>query len=227
MTDNSLLEDFADEAREHLEELESSLLRLESDPANQELLNTIFRSMHTIKGASEYLGFVRIARLSHRLETLLDLFREGSLVADKVAVDLLIDARDRIGDLIAQVEESGKETAEIDDLLDRVEAIVTGSSPSGEAADASTVYDGEADTELFDIFMEQLAAGIGQLMETAGRLARGETVARRSRRWPTKSTSWRQRQLYGIRCIGGGIRRYGRGDRGVCVPVGDGRFGGY
>jgi two-component system chemotaxis sensor kinase CheA len=176
MTDNSLLEDFADEAREHLEELESSLLRLESDPANQELLNTIFRSMHTIKGASEYLGFVRISRLSHRLETLLDLFREGSLVADKVAVDLLIDARDRIGDLIAQVEESGKETAEIDDLLDRVEAIVTGSSPSGEAADASTVYDGEADTELFDIFIEQLAAGIGQLMETAGRLARGETV---------------------------------------------------
>jgi two-component system chemotaxis sensor kinase CheA len=92
--------------------LESSLLRLESDPANQELLNTIFRSMHTIKGASEYLGFERISRLSHRLETLLDLFREGSLVVDKVAVDLLIDARDRIGDLIAQVEESGKETAD-------------------------------------------------------------------------------------------------------------------
>jgi chemotaxis protein histidine kinase CheA len=62
MTDNSLLEDFADETREHLEELESSLLRLESDPADRELLNTIFRSMHTIKGASEYLGFERIAR---------------------------------------------------------------------------------------------------------------------------------------------------------------------
>ena len=90
-----------------MEELESSLLSLESDPANQELLNTIFRSMHTIKGASEYLGFDRIARLSHRLETLLESFRDGSLHVDKVAVDLLIDARDRIGDLISQVEDRG------------------------------------------------------------------------------------------------------------------------
>ena len=57
VTDPSLIADFADETREHLEELESSLLRLESDPGDRELLNTIFRSIHTIKGASEYLGF--------------------------------------------------------------------------------------------------------------------------------------------------------------------------
>ncbi len=177
MTDKSLLEDFADETREHLEKLESSLLRLESDPANRELLNTIFRSMHTIKGASEYLGFERIARLSHRLENLLDLFRDGSLVADKVAVDLLIDARDRIGDLIGQVEESGQESAGIDDLLDRVAAILSGSTPAGVEGEGAAVYGGEADTELFDIFMDQLAVGIGELLATAGRMARGEDVA--------------------------------------------------
>jgi len=176
MTDRSLLEDFADETREHLEELESSLLRLESNPEDRELLNTIFRSMHTIKGASEYLGFERIARLSHRLENLLDLFREGSLTADKIAVDLLIDARDRMGELISQVEASGQESATIDDLLERVEAVSAGSSEGGEA-DASTVYDGEADTELFDIFMEQLSTGLGELMETAGRVARREDIA--------------------------------------------------
>jgi two-component system chemotaxis sensor kinase CheA len=177
MTDNSLLADFADETREHLEELESSLLRLEASPADQELLNTIFRSMHTIKGASEYLGFERIAGLTHRLENLLDLFRDGSLIADKVAMDLLIDARDRIGDLISQVEASGQESAEIDDLLDRVDAIASSPTPAGGEADAAVVYEGEADAELFDIFMEQLAAGIGELMETAGQMARGEAVA--------------------------------------------------
>ena len=176
MTDRSLLEDFADETREHLEELESSLLRLESDPEDRELLNTIFRSMHTIKGASEYLGFERIARLSHRLENLLDLFREGSLTADKVAVDLLIDSRDRMGDLISQVEASGQESAPIDDLLERIESVSAGSSDGGDAG-GSTVYDGEADTELFDIFMEQLAAGLGELMETAKRVARQEDIA--------------------------------------------------
>ena len=176
MTDHSLLEDFADETREHLEALESSLLRLETDSADRELLNTIFRSMHTIKGASEYLGFERIARLTHRLENLLDHFREGSLHADKVAVDLLIDARDRIGDLISQVEESGQESAEIDDLLARVDTIASGPMPAGDGAEATAVYDGEGDTELFDIFMEQLTTGINQLMETAGQMARGEAA---------------------------------------------------
>ncbi len=177
MTDNSLLADFADETREHLEELESSLLRLEATPEDQELLNTIFRSVHTIKGASEYLGFERIAGLTHRLENLLDLFRGGSLHADKVAMDLLIDARDRIGDLISQIEESGQETAEIDDLLDRVDAIASSEAPADGESVAAAVYEGEADEELFDIFIEQLAAGLGQLMETAGRMARGEGVA--------------------------------------------------
>ncbi len=177
MTDNSLLEDFADETREHLDELESSLLRLETDSTDRELLNTIFRSMHTIKGASEYLGFERIARLTHRLENLLDLFREGSLHVDKVAVDLLIDARDRIGDLISQVEGSGNESSAIDDLLARVDTISTGSMPAGDLVETAAVYDGEDDTELFDIFMEQLATGINQLMETAGQMARGEAVA--------------------------------------------------
>ena len=175
MTDNSLLEDFADETREHLEELEGCLLQLEADPTNSELLNTIFRSMHTIKGASEYLGFERIARLSHRLENLLDSFREGVLLADKVAVDVLIDARDRISELVSQVEASGQENLEIDDLLDRVEAITSGESAP--VQEATTVYSGEADTELFEIFMEQLTSGLEQLLEIAGRIARKESVA--------------------------------------------------
>ena len=175
MTDNSLLEDFADETREHLEELEGCLLQLEADPTNSELLNTIFRSMHTIKGASEYLGFERIARLSHRLENLLDSFREGHLLADKVAVDILIDARDRISGLVSQVESSGQENLEIDDLLDRVEAITSGEAAPGQ--ETTTVYSGEADTELFEIFMEQLTSGLEQLLEIAGRIARKESVA--------------------------------------------------
>ncbi|BBO79239.1 hypothetical protein DSCW_66560 [Desulfosarcina widdelii] len=177
MTDPSLIADFADETREHLEELESSLLRLESDPGDRELLNTIFRSIHTIKGASEYLGFERIAQLSHRLENLLDLFRDGSLTADKVAVDLLIDARDRMEDLISQVEQSGQESAQIEDLLERVEAVSAGSTDEGDPADGAPVYEGEADTELFDIFIEQLAAGLGELMDTARQVAGKEDVA--------------------------------------------------
>ena len=52
MTDTSLIADFVDETREHLEELEGNLLRLESDPSDSELLNTIFRAMHTMHTVS-------------------------------------------------------------------------------------------------------------------------------------------------------------------------------
>ena len=189
-----------------MEELESSLLSLESDPANQELLNTIFRSMHTIKGASEYLGFDRIAVYPIDWRHSLESFRDGSLHVDKVAVDLLIDARDRIGDLISQVEESGRETADIDDLMDRVETIVSGSVPADGADAASTVYDGEADTELFDIFMEQLTRR-ARAVDGNGRTAgpgRERCPGGRGDGRPGGSAGVNG-QLYGIRRTVGGL----------------------
>lgn len=181
--DTSLIEDFADEAREHLEELEHNLLQLASDPACRELLDGIFRSMHTIKGASEYLGFERIARLSHRLENLLDSFRDGRLRADKVAVDLLIDARDRIEELISQVEATGRESSEIDDLLNRAAAIASDQAPAmGEEAGLSEAEPGEADGELFGIFIEQLTGGLAEVVEAAAWLRAGSGILDGTRR---------------------------------------------
>ncbi|MGA6925826.1 MAG: Hpt domain-containing protein, partial [Desulfosarcina sp.] len=173
MTEPSLIEDFADEAREHLEELEHNLLQLASDPAGRDLLDGIFRSMHTIKGASEYLGFERIARLSHCLENLLDVFRDGRLRADRVAVDLLIDARDRIEELVGQVETTGRESSEIDDLLDRAGSIAAGKTETETQSGSAEVSPGEVDRELFTIFIEQLTEGLVRLAETAGRLSVG------------------------------------------------------
>lgn len=173
MTEPSLIEDFADEAREHLEELEHNLLQLASDPAGRDLLDGIFRSMHTIKGASEYLGFERIARLSHCLENLLDVFRDGRLRADRVAVDLLIDARDRIEELVGQIETTGRESSEIEDLLDRAGSIAAGKAESETESGSAEVSPGEVDRELFTIFIEQLTEGLVRLAETAGRLSVG------------------------------------------------------
>ena len=70
MTDLSMLQDFIAESEEHLEEMETNLLALEEDPENREILDNVFRSAHTIKGSSEYLGMARIAELSHKLESL-------------------------------------------------------------------------------------------------------------------------------------------------------------
>ncbi len=178
MTDPSLIEEFAQETREHLEALESALLQMALNPSEPEPLNDSFRSIHTIKGASEYLGFDRIARLSHRLENILDLYRSGTRFYDKIAVDLFIDARDRMEALLTEIESSGEEGSEIDDLLSRVDALSEEPTPSGEetAEDGSLDADKETDAELLTIFMEQLIAGIEELMATARRIMEGSDL---------------------------------------------------
>jgi two-component system, chemotaxis family, sensor kinase CheA len=193
MTDLSLLQDFLAETSEHLEEMERNLLRLESDAHNKELLDDIFRSIHTIKGSSDYLGMVRIAELSHRLENLLDLMRLEKLPADQDTVDLLIDGRDRIASLITDLEESQTEITDIDDLLARLDAAVDQASseaaafkpaPAGgsdsdaaaaapsqepsEAPQEMTAIEDENDEELLAIFLDQFEEGVKGLREGLG-----------------------------------------------------------
>ncbi len=123
MTDLSLLQDFIAETGEHLEEMETNLLRLETDTDNREILNDIFRSAHTIKGSAEYLGMERIAGLSHKLENLLEILRHGGKSPDKEIINTLIDSKDRIAMLIQDVEKSQTETTEIGDLIRRIDEL--------------------------------------------------------------------------------------------------------
>ena len=71
MAAQDFLQEYADEVREHLQELESSLLILEREGTNKEEINQIFRAAHSIKGASAYMGFERLAGLTHELESLM------------------------------------------------------------------------------------------------------------------------------------------------------------
>ncbi|MCI5132910.1 MAG: hypothetical protein D3904_15690 [Candidatus Electrothrix sp. EH2] len=100
MIDSSMLPDFIVEAVEHLEEMESSLLRLEQDYAekevDKEVLDEIFRSIHTIKGAAQFVGIERVSELSHKLENLLDLIRRKEIALNATIMDLLIAGKDRL-----------------------------------------------------------------------------------------------------------------------------------
>jgi two-component system chemotaxis sensor kinase CheA len=120
MIDLSLLQDFITEANEHLEEMESCLLRLEKEPDDSATLNDIFRSIHTIKGASQFVGLPRISELSHKMENLLDLLRQGETKVNQDIIDTLIDTRDRLISLTKELEINQDEESEIDDLLSRI-----------------------------------------------------------------------------------------------------------
>ena len=73
LTDDSLLQEFLTESREHLESIEPDLLVLEAEgaEAGDEVINKIFRAIHSIKGAAGFFGFERLKNLSHVMESVL------------------------------------------------------------------------------------------------------------------------------------------------------------
>ena len=203
MVDSSLFQDFIAETGEHLEETERNLLRLEQNPGDQELLNEIFRSIHTIKGSSEYLGMERIAELSHKLESLLDLLRKAERSIDGAVVDLLIATNDRIGVLIQDLEQHQAERATIDDLVSRIEAYL-GPVEGAEAAEQmdtaveadSEQYADEYDEELFNIFIDQLKEGLQALQAETAQLQSGESPAAALERCADRLTTLRSSANY-------------------------------
>lgn len=87
---------YREEAGELLAELEISLLELEDNPRNDDLINRVFRAMHTIKGSGAMFGFDDIARFTHEVETVFDQVRNGKMQVTRYLLDLTLQARDQI-----------------------------------------------------------------------------------------------------------------------------------
>ncbi len=96
-------EAFFEEAGDHLAIVEEGLLALEQYPEDLDLLNKIFRSAHSIKGTSGMFGFAAVAQFTHKMETLLDLLRNGQKVVTPQIADLLLKSTDCLKMLIDAV----------------------------------------------------------------------------------------------------------------------------
>ena len=106
---------FFEESAEHLSSLEEGLLKLETSPDDQELLPSIFRAAHSIKGASGMFGFSDVTRFTHVMENLLDDMRDGKIAPSPPLVDLLLRATDLLKELIdaAQNQPSAADPADL------------------------------------------------------------------------------------------------------------------
>ena len=92
---------FREEAAELLVELETSLLELEENPKDTELIGRVFRAMHTIKGSGAMFGFDDIATFTHEVETAFDLVRTGKLAVTREMINLTLASRDQIRTMIS------------------------------------------------------------------------------------------------------------------------------
>ena len=95
--DNHIVEEFIIEYNDAHSEIESLLLVLENNPDDSELLNKLFRQVHSIKGNSHFLGLDLIANFVHALETVLDKVRKREMTFDKLLSDVVLQVVDHIG----------------------------------------------------------------------------------------------------------------------------------
>jgi len=107
------LADFITESREHLAGAEAALLQLEGDRQSTELVNTIFRAFHTIKGVAGFMHLTPIVELAHVAETLLDHARNARLVLTPPYMELVFQSTDMLSRLIAVLEGATAPTTQV------------------------------------------------------------------------------------------------------------------
>jgi len=129
---------FVEEARDHIEKLESGVAMLESDPNEQENINTIFRSAHTIKGSSRMLKLLTISDTAHKLEDVLGALRDSTIHFTPELARILYRAIDALAILI-DIAEKKDLLPELDQSLCNI--LEQAASGDFSAADTSTATD--------------------------------------------------------------------------------------
>ncbi len=104
-----MISEFIVDCSENLEEFESNLLDLEKDPAASELLDSMFRMIHSIKGASGFLAFTNLESLTHKAENVLDLLRNDQGSVDQSLISTFLDVCDAMRTMFAVIEEQGND----------------------------------------------------------------------------------------------------------------------
>ncbi len=123
---DDLLREFLTESAEHLDTVDTELVRFEQDPNNETILRNIFRLVHTIKGTCGFLGLPRLEALAHAAETLMGRFRDG-MPATSASVTLILATLDRLKAILADLEKTGTEPAGGDaDLIEALERMSEG-----------------------------------------------------------------------------------------------------
>ncbi len=141
---DELLSDFLTETTEHIEGAENQLIDFERDPTNEELLASIFRLLHTIKGTASFLGLDRLSVIAHGAETVISEVRDGVPPTDKT-VSVVLAAIDRIKQILGEVAEHGSEPPNDDeDIKSLLRANLPSLAAAAQAEDAAPEPSAEA-----------------------------------------------------------------------------------
>src|SRR3954469_10596820 len=115
---------FLAEGREHLQNLNLALVRVEQDPhASGETTNEIFRIAHSLKGMSATMGFSRMAALTHEMEGVLELLRQSEEGLPHSALDVLFSCLDSLEGMTGEIETAGQESTDPEQLIGKLRTL--------------------------------------------------------------------------------------------------------
>jgi len=130
--DDETLHMYVDEAREHLDDIESNLLEVEQagDDFDPDQVNKVFRAAHSVKGGAGFLGLNNIKELAHKIENVLDMVRNYQLSPTPDVVNIVLLAFDRLSELVDNVAESNE--MDISEHIRALTAVTSNNLPGEE-----------------------------------------------------------------------------------------------
>lgn len=128
------LEIFLDETKEHLQNLNTQILELESDPENMDTINEIFRAAHSLKGMAGTMGYKRMQNLTHDMENVFSEVRNGNIKVQPDMIDVLFQCLDALDEYTNNIQESADEgTNDNEPLIKQLNDILNGNNNPAEA----------------------------------------------------------------------------------------------
>ncbi len=158
---DDVLQEFISESWENLAQLDNEIVELEKAGSDPELLASIFRTIHTIKGTCGFIGLDRLGALAHSAENVLGQMRDGKMEVSESAISITLRAIDRIKDLLSAIEETGEEPElNNNDLINQLDMLARladdfGSAPAAEEPVAQSPGQSQAGkpVNLFDLVL--------------------------------------------------------------------------
>jgi two-component system chemotaxis sensor kinase CheA len=167
---DEIVQDFLVEAGEILEQLANQLVDLEQRPGDRDLLNTVFRGFHTIKGGAGFIGLDNLVELSHKAEDVFDLLRKGQRMLDTGLMDVFLQVLDTLNGMFVELRAGEEPSSAPEGLITALHGYVTGDAvdsnhhaeplsppipPDNSTATASTQLDDAEYQKLLNALTEQ------------------------------------------------------------------------
>ncbi len=164
--DDSLISDFVVESRENLDAIEPDLLAMEQEGAevSQEIINRVFRAIHSMKGGAGFLAFESLKKLSHTMESVLMRVRDGQMAISPDLMDVLLNGVDKLRAMVDDIQAS--DDVPIEEDLTRLHAILEeggvaiDSTIQAQAAPAEGTDEASSPGKTFDLDAESVRAAL-------------------------------------------------------------------